>query len=107
MFGGESIDPLKVKSKILNEIKSIKEKGLDKKSFDRIKNSMKGRFIKQLNSVEKISHLFIPAYFKGATMFDYFDVYDKITFEYASEVFLKHFDEENFALSVIKPIKGD
>lgn len=107
MFGGESIDPLTVKSKILNEIKSMKEKGLDKKCFDRIKNSMKGRFIKQLNSIEKISHLFIPAYFRGATMFDYFDVYDKITFEYASDVFLKHFDEENFALSVIKPIKGD
>ncbi|HEY9062396.1 MAG TPA: pitrilysin family protein [Pseudobacteroides sp.] len=107
MIGGESAEPLKVKNKILEEIKSLKSKGLDKKNFDRIRNAMRGRFIKQLNSVEKISHLFIPAYFKGSIMFDYFDVYDKITFEYANEVFLKHFDEDNFALSVIKPIKGD
>jgi hypothetical protein len=58
----------------------------------------------QLNSVERISHLFIPTYFKGSQMFDYFEVYDKITFEYISDVFLKHFNFENMALSVIKPV---
>jgi len=107
MFGGESTDPIKVKNKIVEEIREFNKNGLDKNDFDRILNAMKGRFIKQLNSVERIAHQFIPAYFKDSIMFDYFDVYDKITFEYANEVFKKHFDESNLALSLIKPVKGD
>lgn len=103
MFGGESTDPEKVKGKLLAEIESIKKKGLDKNSYERIKKSMSGRFLRQLNSVERISRLFISVYFKGVNMFDYFEVYDKITFEYITELFNEHFNPDNLALSVIKP----
>ncbi len=104
MFGGESTDPQKVRDRIAGEIDSYKKNGLSRDNFNRIRKAMKGRFIKQLNSVERISHLFIPTCFKGSQMFDYFEVYDKITFEYISDLFLKHFNFENMALSVIKPV---
>ena len=64
---------------------------------------MTGKFIRALNSVERISHAFISVYFKGVIIFDYFDVYDKITFEYVNEIFKEHFRLDNLALSVIKP----
>jgi len=57
-FGGESKDPLMVKERVVDEIRKIQANGLDKNSYERIKRAMKGRFIKQLNSVERISHMF-------------------------------------------------
>ncbi|MCX8130119.1 MAG: insulinase family protein [Clostridia bacterium] len=106
MFGGESVDPLKVRERISGAIKDIKSKGLDKDSYERIKRAMTGRFIKQLNSVERISHTFISVYFRGVNMFDYYEVYDKITFEYINDVFSDHFNLNNLALSVIKPVSA-
>jgi len=104
IFGGETSDPIKVKDRIAEEIKEITSNGLDKASYQRIKKSMEGRFIRQLNSVEKISHNFISVYFKGVNIFDYFDVYDKISFEYINQIFREHFNLDNLALSIIKPI---
>lgn len=102
-FGGESDSPEKVKDMIVKELENINKQGLDLASYERIKRSMTGKFIKSLNSVERISHAFISVYFKGVILFDYFDVYDKITFEYVKEVYQEHFKEENLAVSVIRP----
>ena len=104
MFGGESPDPQKVKEMISGAIRGLRESGLDKNHYERIKRSMNGRFIKQMNSVERISHSFISVYFKEVNLFDYLEVYDKITFEYVNEVFNSHFNLEKLALSVIKPV---
>ena len=104
IFGGESTDPLKVKERISSAISNIHKNGLDSGSYERIKKAMTGRFLRQLNSVERISHTFISVYFKEVNMFDYFGVYDKIRFEYVKEIFSEHFDLNNFALSVVKPV---
>ncbi len=103
MFGGESSDPLKVKERIAAEIEEINKNGLDRNAYERVKKAATGRFIKQLNSVERISHTFISVYFKGVNIFDYSNVYDTITFEYVNDIFRTHFNLENMALSVIKP----
>lgn len=102
MLGGESKNPEAVKESILREIKRIKNEGLDIDIFERILKASKGRFLRQMNSVESISRMFTNLYFKGVTMFDYLDVYDTINFEYISDVFESHFDLEHMALSVVK-----
>ena len=104
IIGGESKDPIKVRDRIAAQIENIKAKGLDRSVFERIKRSKYGRFLRQLNSVENISYFFISVYFKGAYVFDYAQIYDKITFEYVNEVFNDHFDLEKLALSVVKPV---
>lgn len=106
MFGGESEKPQIVKERLVQELNKMKEQGLIKEDFERIKKSLTGKFVKTLNSVEKISHAFISVYFKGVILFDYFDVYDKITFEYVDKVFKEHFKLENLAMSVIMPNKS-
>jgi predicted Zn-dependent peptidase len=103
MFGGESTDPLKVRDRITSEISQLKSTGLDRSRYDRIRKAMYGRFLRQLNSVERISHSFISVYFKGVNIFDYLNVYDTITFEYIDDLFRKHFNKDNLALSVVKP----
>lgn len=104
VLGGESKDPLMVKKRVVDEIKSIHSKGLDKDSYERIKRAMKGRFMRQLNSVERISHSFISVYFKEVSMFDYPDVYDNMSFDYVKGVFGEHFNLDKLAMSVINPI---
>lgn len=104
MFGGESAEPLKVQDRIAAEIRGLNENGLDKASFERIKRALFGRFIKQLNSVERISHTFISVYFKGLNMFDYYDIYDRISYEYSEQIFREHFNPDKMALSVVKPV---
>ncbi|MHB8061851.1 MAG: EF-P 5-aminopentanol modification-associated protein YfmH [Ruminiclostridium sp.] len=105
MLGGESVNPEAVKDSIIKEIKRLSDNGLDPQSFDRLRKASKGRFLKQMNSVESISRSFINLYFKGVTMFDYLEVYDTISFDYITDVFEKHFDIERMALSVIKESK--
>ena len=63
----------------------------------------KGRFIKQLNSVERISQNFISVFFKDVSMFDYNEIYDTIDYEYINGVFKQHFSNE-IAFSVVSPL---
>lgn len=104
VLGGESTDPHAVKERFLSTVDYAKKNGLDRDSYDRLLKSMIGRYMRQFNSVERISHSFISVYFKGVNLFDYLDVYDKITFEYVNQVFQEHFNIQNMALSVIKPL---
>jgi len=103
MFGGESPDPFRVKEIISGKIEEFHKKGLDREDYERIRKAVKGRFLRRFNSVENISHLFISVYFRGVNIFDYLDVYDKMNFEYINEIFSKHFNLNNLALSVVKP----
>lgn len=102
LFGGESKNPEAVKENLVKEIKKLKDVGLESEKFDRVLKASKGRFLRQLNSLESISRMFVNLYFKGVTMFDYLDVYDTISFDYISDVFKSHFDIDRMALSVVK-----
>lgn len=102
-IGGESKDPAKVKELLTEEIKRLQSEGLDKGSFDRIKKSMQGKYLRTFNSVEHVSHLFMSIYFKKANIFDYVKVYDTISFEDIENIFGSHFDLEKLALSVVLP----
>lgn len=104
MLGGESRDPMMVMERFCKSVEEVRKRGLDRKGYDRLIRSMLGRYMRQFNSVERISHSFISVYFKGVNMFDYLRVYDKISFDYINEVFEKHFRRENMAMSIIKPI---
>ncbi len=104
ILGGESPDPLKVREGFLRKVDEMKRNGIDRSVYDRLIRSLYGRYMRQFNSVERISREFIPAYFRGANMFDYLQVYDKISFKYVNEVLYEHFKQDNLALSVIRPV---
>jgi predicted Zn-dependent peptidase len=104
ILGSESNNPEKVRDIIAESIEKILLKGIDEKIYERIRKAFKGRFIRGLNSVEKISDEFISVYFKNINLFDYLYTYDKINFEYINSVFKEHFNLERLSLSVIKPV---
>ena len=104
VLGGESPDPMKVRDRFCRMVEETQKRGLDREAYERLIRAMLGRYMRQFNSVERISHSFISVYFKDVNMFDYLEVYDKISFEYVNEVFREHFNQENLALSIIKPL---
>lgn len=103
ILGGETNSPHEVKENIVKEINNIKNTGLNKEDYERTRKALKGKFLRRLNSVESICYNFMLVYFKNATVFDYFEIYDSLTFEYINQVFMEHFDTDKMALSVIKP----
>ena len=105
-FGGESHNPMLVMEKVIDEVEKIMDNDIDYNHLERIIKASKGRFIRYLNSIERTSQMFIPAYFKGNILFDYMKVYDKISFKYAKETFNNHFDVNNLSISIINPLKG-
>ena len=102
MIGGESNYPEKVRDSFAELIERINKQGLNQQQFNRVLKASKGRYLKLLNSPESITRLFINAYFKGVSMFDYLEVYDTIGFDYVEKVFKMHFDTKRMALSVVK-----
>jgi predicted Zn-dependent peptidase len=102
MIGGESFSPEKVRDIITQELQKLKEAGFRDVDFEITKKMFKGRFVRNLNSVEKPCRGFMSNYFKGVNVFDYYMAYEKIDFEFTKEVFLDHFDENMLALSVVK-----
>lgn len=104
LLGGESSKPELIKERLDAEISRIKKNGLSESDFEITRKALTGKLIRKFNSVEGISQSFISVYFKGVSLFDYFDVYDKINFEKITEYFHRHFIPECFAMSVIKPV---
>lgn len=103
VFGGESKNPMLANQKIVAYIDRIRQNGLDSGSFERIKKAMYGKLVRQFNYVDTISNKFAAGYFKGISMFDYFDIFDEIDIDYINNVFVEHFNTERVAMSVVNP----
>ncbi|SHK38801.1 EF-P 5-aminopentanol modification-associated protein YfmH [Paramaledivibacter caminithermalis] len=105
IIGGESKDPDRVYEIICEEIKNIRNKGLNQEDFERIKRKSIGQHISSYNSVEFIANTFISYYFKGINLFDYITELNNLDFESVSRRFNEHFDLSKSVLSLIKPNK--
>lgn len=103
-FGGESEDPDQVIKAVMDRIEEINHEGLDKSGFDRIKKAKKGSFLTRLDSMDHLAHEFINMYFQKYIIFDYFDLYDKIDFDYTVAVFKEHFRADMLSVSKIQPL---
>lgn len=102
LFAGESSDPEKVSREIVEEIKLFREKGFDKKTFERTKKKLYGRMIMGMNDVDGIANNMAVSYFAGEDIFTDFEIYKTVTLEDVDALFSKTLDEKFSVLSVIK-----
>lgn len=98
---GQSKNPSKVFTSIIEQIQKYKEQGLNEEHFKRIKNMIYGGYIKEYNSVSEIARMFVSDYFKGINSFNYLEYFDIVTKEYAETVLKEVFKEENTVISII------
>lgn len=104
VLGGTSPNPEVVKQMVVDEITRVKNSGLIYEDFYRIKRKKHGEFIKIFNSTDKIHEVFIPAYFKDTSIFNYLDIYEEITFENILDFLDQKFNMKNMALSKVTSI---
>ena len=101
---GESKDPKKVYDTILRELDRVRKDGLCEADYERAKKVIWGRYIRTHNDIEDLATTFMQYLFMGVDYFNYYDVYNSVTFEDIKNRFNNHFTAENSALSVVKPL---
>ncbi len=103
LIAGQSINPELVFEKIKELINRPVEEILKEEDFIRIKSKNLGSFIMGLNSIEFIANNFVDLYFDDFNLLDYLDLIETISLEDLVDRFHKHFTNDNFVLSIIKP----
>lgn len=100
---GESKDPDAVYARITEYIDELRRKGLSEEEFLRIKKVIWGDYIRSYNDIEGIAHSFLSMSFLDISYFDYFEEYERITFEDIEKRFMQQLDNEYCVMSVIRP----
>ena len=102
VISGQSKNPELVYEKIKKEINNIKENGVNKEDFDRIKKMIYGDYVKEYNEVADIARMFLSDYFKGINSFDYLEEIETINEQYTESILKNLFDEEKMVISVVR-----
>lgn len=97
--------PHEVAGHVLGKVERVKSEGLDEKRFAQIQRKHLGRFIRNLNSIEGVSHGQMELAFRGLDLFDILRTYQNVTFAQVSKRFERLFRDDNYATSVIMPDK--
>ena len=102
LITGQATEPEKVFESFKNEIKMLKENGINEEEFNRIKKMIYGGYVKEYNDVAETARMFLADFFKGINSFDYIDEIESVKPDYGHQVLKETFDDNNMVLSVVK-----
>ena len=102
LISGKSKEPKEILNSILEEIKELKQNGINEADFERIKKMLYGNQVKEFGDVQDICRMFVGDYFKGINSFNYIENYQQITVEYTMQILEEIFKEENTVISIIE-----
>ena len=103
LSGGESRDPDAVLEAILAEAEKASKEGLDRDLFDRLKKSLFGKRLRELNSFDSICYRQAIGFFEHADYLTFAEVFDALTVEDATAYLSENFTREKSALSIVSP----
>lgn len=102
IFSGESNDPKKVLSYLIDEIERVKAQGIDRELYNSIKKSTYGGLIMESNNVEAVASNLISAFMSGVEPYDQIKVLSEMTYDDVQKTIIERFDTKNLTLSVIE-----
>ena len=100
----QSKNPKEVYNKILDEIKKLKESGINEADFERIKKKIYGDYVIEYNNVGSIGRMFVSDSIKGINSFDYINEFDDVDEEYTKKILENVFDESKTVISIVNPV---
>ncbi len=106
IFSGESAQPEAVRQEIINEIQRISREGIDDKLFNRIRRSLYGSLIRELNNVGAVANLMINSAMNGYMPFDAIDTLSELTDDDVLRFIRDELREDRFVLSVIERMEN-
>lgn len=101
VFGGESEKCDEVCKLIEQEVEKLKEKGINKDEFERIKKSVLGGFLRGFNDVESIGTMVLRNILNGVNIFNFYDIFETVDIEYVTQRLKEVFTKENMAVSIV------
>ena len=102
LIQGQSDDIEYVINALENTLEDIKENGFDFERLESMKRKVYGELVRDnYSTVSSISTGFITDYFRGVSIFDYFEEFDLINEDYLLNLLNELFDSKNKVVSVI------
>ena len=102
LITGQSKKPEEVYEKFKEEVRKLKENGIDENEFERIKKMIYGGYVKEYDEPGDIARMFLADYFKGINSFEYLEEISTINKQYVEQILNEAFDEKRMVISVIK-----
>lgn len=103
IFSGESKNPRKAAEIIRKHLQKIKQNGIDRKIFDRIKKSVYGQSLSVFNSVSAVANLALDFSLSGKDIFGYIDILENASIEKVNERLNSELNCEFSSLSIASP----
>ena len=103
---GDSDDPEAVLTAILEEAKRLAETGIDREQFSRLKKSMLGRRLRELDSFENTCYRICAFYMDGVDYYEYPAAFETVTAEDVEQFLRRVVQEERAAISIVWPKEG-
>lgn len=100
---GDSDDPDAVLQALEEEAARITEQGVDEQQFTRLKKSMLGRRLRDLDSFEGVCYRTCAYYFDGAEYLEYPQVFETVTKQDVELFLAETVKKERAAISIIYP----
>ena len=105
VFAGESVDPDEVFREILREVETLRQKGVNRKAFERAKKAVYARKAAAFDNMENIAHGLIEAAFDGYQIYDIMEAVASCTYEDVCARMKEQLCSERAVLSVVLPLK--
>ena len=100
---GDSDDPDAVLEALLEEAQRIARTGVDRAQFARLKKSMLGRRLRELDSFENTCYRICAFHMDGVDYYDYPAVFDTVTPEDVEQFLAAVVQRERAAISIVYP----
>jgi predicted Zn-dependent peptidase len=105
LVGGETDEPEKLAEEILLELHRARKDRLGKRDVERSKRKRLGRFIRQFDTPDGAAFLVMGCVQRGLDLFSVPRVISRTTAGTLQERLEEHFDERNYAVSILMPKK--
>ena len=104
IFSGESSQPEKIRSAIIEEIALLRDNGLEERAFQRNKKSVYGMLVRELNNVANVANLMINSHMDmdGASPYASIETLSELTAGDVADFIKNELLEERLVMSVIE-----
>jgi predicted Zn-dependent peptidase len=102
LISGQSKDPELLFEKIKQEIRSLKQNGINTEDFQRTKKMIYGNYVREYNDVGDIARMFLSDYFKGINSFEYLEEIENVNESYIENILKSLFQDEKMIISVVR-----
>lgn len=102
VISGQATDPDKLYDEFKAKVNEIKQNGINRADFERLKKTIYSRYVREYNDVSEIARMFMTDYLRGICSFDFLDEIDSVNISYLEQLLKELFDENKMVISIIR-----